>query len=183
LAEPLETRISIIEALAVERWADNWNFRAYLQQHQKPVDVDSVVHRLNADIAPKIDCTKCANCCRGAGPSLTPADVARAAGAAKLAGDAFTKLFLTAGEGGEQVFKTSPCPLLTGNLCSIYSDRPGDCRTYPHLDEPDFVANSVPTIENYRVCPIVFNVYERLKSEFAYDPRVDYVGDTNPEDI
>ena len=128
MAEPLEIRISAIEALAAERWADNWNFRAYLQQHQKPVDVDHVVHRLNAEIAPRIDCTSCANCCRGAGPSLAAADVARAAAAVQLTGAEFAKRFLKSGD-GEQVFRGSPCPLLKNSLCTIYAARPADCRT------------------------------------------------------
>lgn len=177
----LQTNIEMIESLAEARWVDNWNFRAYLKAHVTPQAVDSAAHRLNGEIARRIDCTTCANCCRGAGPSLTGADVARAAKATNLSTGKFERQFLKS-QAGEKVFRATPCPLLKDSLCTIYANRPADCRTYPHLDEPDFLLNSVATIENYRVCPIVFNVYERLKGEFAYDAAVDYVGDADQED-
>ena len=59
-------------------------------------------------------------------------------------------------------------------MCSVYAGRPNDCRSYPHLHYPAFLGLSVATIENYRVCPIVFNVYERMKLDLPYDASVDY---------
>jgi Fe-S-cluster containining protein len=78
-------------------------------------------------------------------------------------------------------FKSQPCPMLRENKCTVYQFRPRDCREYPHLDKPDFLAGSIGTIENYGTCPIIFNLYNRLKLSFAYDPAIDYIGDTDPE--
>ncbi|KPA10890.1 Fe-S-cluster oxidoreductase, partial [Candidatus Magnetomorum sp. HK-1] len=61
--------------------------------------------------------------------------------------------------------KTTPCPFLKNNNCSIYGYQPDSCRYYPHLHKDEFAARTIGVIENYEVCPIVFNVFERLKKE------------------
>lgn len=38
-----------------------------------------------------------------------------------------------------------------------------NCISYPHLHKKDFTSRLIGVIENCSVCPIVFNVYERLK--------------------
>jgi Fe-S-cluster containining protein len=65
--------------------------------------------------------------------------------------------------------------LAADGCCNVYAARPDDCRSYPHLHKDDFLSRSVGTIENYRICPIIYNVYERLKLAFpAYDRATDY---------
>ena len=57
-----------------------------------------------------------------------------------------------------------PCPMLDGNLCSIYSSRPQACRDYPYLEEPGFSSKLISVITHTFICPIVFNVLQELKS-------------------
>ena len=66
---------------------------------------------------------------------------------------------------GEYHFNTLPCPFLKNNLCSVYNFRPNDCRSYPHLHKKNFVSRTMSVVNNTSICPIVFNVYEELKSE------------------
>jgi hypothetical protein len=68
-------------------------------------------------------------------------------------------------EAGELLFARTPCPLLDGTRCSVYRDRPKDCRAYPHLHKKQMTTRLLGVLENARVCPIVFNVLERLKAE------------------
>jgi Fe-S-cluster containining protein len=63
------------------------------------------------------------------------------------------------------VFRNQPCPFLQDNLCTVYDDRPNDCRSYPHLQKRDFVFRMNQAFSNCSICPIVFNVYEQLKRE------------------
>ena len=56
-------------------------------------------------------------------------------------------------------------PLLSDNCCTVYDHRPDDCRSYPHLHKDEFVFRLIQAVENCSVCPIVFNVFERLKDE------------------
>ena len=66
------------------------------------------------------------------------------------------------------VFKEKPCPFLKNKLCSIYSYRPKDCKSFPHLHKKDFIFRLWGVVENCSFCPIVFNVYEQLKDKLRY---------------
>jgi Fe-S-cluster containining protein len=176
---PIETDLSVIAKRAEPDWADNWNFRAYLQQDVDPPTLDQTAQTVNAAVSVEIDCTTCGNCCREVYPYMTPADVERLAlgmGTSKK-----EILSRTKTEDGGIVFCEKPCPMLRENKCTVYDHRPDDCREYPHLDKPDFIGGSIGFIQNYGTCPIVYNVYSRLKSCFAYDANKDYIGDTDPE--
>lgn len=58
-----------------------------------------------------------------------------------------------------------PCPLLENDRCTRYEHRPRDCASYPHLQKDRFVSRASNTVANCSVCPIVYNVFERLKDE------------------
>lgn len=173
----LEQNIKTIEALAEERWTDNWNFREFLIQHVAPQLIDTTAQRLNSDVSAQIDCTACGNCCRSIKPSLSGDEIKKIAHAKNMEPKTFLAQYPAEEDDGLLSFCKTPCPLLAGNRCSVYLARPHDCASYPHLQEPDFLGGSIGTIENYRVCPIVFNVYEQMKVALNYDPGTDYIGD------
>ena len=66
-------------------------------------------------------------------------------------------------ESNKFVFREKPCPFLKDNVCSYHKYRPKDCVSYPHLNKDDFVFRLIEVVQSCFVCPIVFNVYERLK--------------------
>jgi Fe-S-cluster containining protein len=173
--------LKIIAELAEENWADNWNFRSFLQHEVDPLIIDQTVHDLNRIVSAEIDCTTCANCCRELQPHLEEKDVTSVAAALDLSAKDTKKKYLVKDPDRSYRFSDKPCPLLNGTKCSIYKSRPSDCSEYPHLNKPDFLGGSIGVIENYRVCPIVFNVYEELKTKFHYDKNVDYIGEDDPE--
>jgi len=70
-------------------------------------------------------------------------------------------------------FKELPCPFLKDDRCSNYDYRPKDCRSYPHLHKKDFRSRLWGVVENYSMCPIVFNVYERLQMELWHADEFD----------
>lgn len=179
-AKKLETNLEVISSLAEPHWADNWNFRAYVQRNIKPAEIDAKAIAIYRDVSAIIDCTSCGNCCKEVYPRMTPDDISRLA---KGMGQSTAEVLrLTYKQDDHTVsFCESPCPMLQDNKCTVYSSRPDECREYPHLHKEDFLGGSIGTIENYGTCPIVFNVYARLKHAFAYDPQVDYIGDSDPE--
>lgn len=179
MKDHLETDLKTIASLAEPHWADNWNFRAFLQQEVDPVRLDTVVHEVNKDVSARIDCTTCGNCCREVYPHFDPPDVTRLAKGLAISEEELKKL-MRPEDDGTLAFCQRPCPLLADNKCSAYAHRPADCRLYPHLDQEDFLGLSIGIIENYGTCPIIFNVYGRLKTMFPYDPARDYIGDTDP---
>ena len=161
------TDIDRIKQLSEQNDDDNWKFRSFLKMVDLDMDeVDAIVHRHYEDVASQIDCCACANCCRTMVPILSRADIVRMASALNMSEDEVVRDYLKpAEERGSFTFRSAPCPLLEGNRCTIYEARPENCRGYPHIQKDEFLTRLIGVIENCSVCPIVFNVYERLKAE------------------
>lgn len=164
----LETEPKAIMKLAADREEDNWRFRSFL----KGIDLDdeyldAMVHKHYKAVSDQIDCTSCANCCRELQLVLTHDDVVRLASGLKISKDELIDHYLATDDDGKLTFNTQPCPLLKDNLCSAYDFRPEDCRSYPHLHKNGFVFHLLQAVNNCFVCPIVFNVFERLKEDFS----------------
>ncbi len=143
----------------------NWAFRAFLKMTSMSSDeVDAAVHRHYEEVARGIDCCTCGHCCREMGPVLIESDVERLAKVVELSPAEYSDRY-TAMDGGDRVFNQRPCPFLEGNHCSVYEHRPQDCRSYPHLQKDGFTSRLAGIVQSCSVCPITFNVYERLKEE------------------
>ena len=66
---------------------------------------------------------------------------------------------------GITFLKLNPCVFLEGNnLCSIYLQRPQPCRNYP-MTQGSIKSRIRKVMDNYTVCPIVYNTIEILKQE------------------
>ena len=150
-----------IESLAKSNWSRNWNFRDHLLTLNSDV-VDQKVFYWNKYFSDRVDCTKCANCCRQADVLLESDDLNRLSSALKIQEMELFDGLVGANERGDWQICQKPCPLLKENKCSIYLSRPTDCRSFPHLDLDGFVDRLEGVIESYRFCPIVFNVLEAL---------------------
>ena len=63
--------LEYIKEMATERNEENWEFRAFLKQHDMASkELDTIVHRITYEVTSQIDCTKCANCCKQIKPVL-----------------------------------------------------------------------------------------------------------------
>jgi uncharacterized protein len=73
----------------------------------------------------------------------------------------FTDSYLEPTEAGSDnpwQTRSTPCPFLKDNVCSVYEDRPADCSRYPYLYEKDFVFRTLGMIEGTFTCPIVIRL-------------------------
>ncbi len=164
------TDLKEIARIAESKDDENWKFRTFLKNyHIKIEELDSIVHELYNQITEKIDCTKCANCCKQIKPVLSLNDIDRLSKSIGLPVQQFKKQFLKKDEDGDYTFNESTCPFLKRNLCSQYDFRPNACRSFPHLHKQKFVFRLIQVINNYSICPIVFNVYELLKIQLSDD--------------
>lgn len=162
----LESDPKAVKRLAEEREDENLRFRSFLKGSDLEIEeLDAIVHRHYEDVASRIDCCACGNCCREVTPILSEHDILRLATGLGIGTSEFVQRFVVKDDEGDMIFRDSPCPLQSGNLCTVYDHRPDDCRSFPHLHKEDFVFRLVQAVQNCSVCPIVFNVFEGLKDE------------------
>jgi len=105
---------------------------------------------------------------------LSEEEVDRLARRLTMPREQFIETYLQRSEAGCETpwtTRTSPCPFLKDNLCSVYEDRPADCSGYPYLYKPDFIFRTLGMIERTFTCPIVFGVMEKLKKALGFRGR------------
>jgi Fe-S-cluster containining protein len=120
--------------------------------------------QLHEEAFEKIDCLKCANCCKTYSPRFKTPDIKRISKYLKMKEGDFIETYLRLDQEGDYVAKKAPCPFLgEDNYCSIYDHRPGDCVRFPYTDEDIIIKRPQLTLKNSTFCPIVYYVLERLK--------------------
>ena len=165
------TDLQKIARLAKARNEENLNFRTYLKNLDMDIEeIDKIVHKINNEVSSLIDCTKCSNCCREIRPVLDDEDIVKFAEGLNIEVSKFIEKYIVEDEeedeeGNRYNFNGLPCPFLKEGICVNYQNRPKDCESYPHLDKDEFVFRLWNVIDQYEICPIVFNVYEILKKE------------------
>lgn len=140
--------------------------RKYFQKlkKMKPGSVDPLMAELHASVFEEIDCLQCSNCCRGTGPLLRDRDIGRLSRSFKMKPGDFTQTYLKVDDDGDYIFQSMPCPFIKeDNCCLVYPERPGACRDYPHTDCISFRKYSRQMLENTKICPAVFLIFERMK--------------------
>jgi Fe-S-cluster containining protein len=165
---PIEIDIERISQISKRKESENLRFRTFLKVKGND-NLDNLVHRLNKEIESQIDCTKCGNCCINLRPCLTKNEIEKLSKIDNVSRDFFIDNY-TEQDKFENIkyLKNIPCKYLSDKKCSIYIDRPDDCKSYPHIHKPKINSRTLGVIENYGICPIVFNVFERLKIEFRF---------------
>jgi len=164
----IEKDLEKIKKTAKIKEQENIKFRSYLKWiDMESAEIDSVVHKIYNEVIENIDCTKCANCCNVKKPTLDDKDIKRFVSSLEIKEKDFRIKYLEETESDNNkkkyVFNSLPCPFLKNNLCSNYDNRPKDCQSFPHLHKKEFTTRLWGVIENYEICPIVFNVFEELK--------------------
>ncbi len=170
LYPPLVTDLEQIAADTMRQADDNAAFAYYIDtlcEHGDLTDaeLDACVDAIAQDVAAQIDCTACANCCRGLTVGLTPEDIPPLAQALQIAPEDVVARYVAQGATPDDewgTFRQRPCAFLAGGRCSIYAARPASCRDYPAFT-PDFRWLAAPILAGAGVCPIIYNVTARLK--------------------
>jgi Fe-S-cluster containining protein len=160
-APKIEVDLSRIQQLSQEHDNENREFRSWLKQYA-PDDVDGIVKTLSQKYFALIDCTQCANCCRSLHAEFKTNELHVIAKTLGQSIESFQKQFMSDGK------VNPPCPMLNGKLCSIYENRPDVGRSFPHLEQPEFVFRLIGVINNLAICPIAFNAFEELKAKLAW---------------
>jgi uncharacterized protein len=150
---------------------NNWEKKSAEHQKQyknflKRADKNKVLKQLpvlHEEAFEKIDCLKCANCCKKYSPRFKTPDIKRISKLLKMKEGNFIETYLDVDEDGDYVAKSKPCPFLgSDNFCSIYENRPSDCHRFPYTDEDVIIKRQSLTLKNSTFCPIVYYVLEGL---------------------
>ena len=143
--------------------ADNQKkYKQFLQRADKN-KVLTALPDLHEEAFTKIDCLQCANCCKNYSPRFKTPDIKRISKVLGLRESEFIEKYLLVDEEGDFIVNTKPCPFLgADNFCSIYEDRPSDCRRFPYTDEDVIIKRKELTLKNSTFCPITYYVLEKL---------------------
>jgi Fe-S-cluster containining protein len=146
--------------------AEDMRFRAFVKTRLplSNAELDAVVRETTDAVWQELDCLTCGNCCRTLQIVVDNADIRRLSTRLGLTSKQFAARYVSVAEDKAQHFTSTPCPFLgQDNRCSVYEDRPQACRDFPYLHTDGFRQRMLVMIENGALCPIVFNVYQRLK--------------------
>lgn len=131
-------------------------------------DLDAAVREATDAVWAKLDCLDCGNCCKNLQIVVDERDLSRLSKKLGLSASEMRKKYVARAEDGTLHFKTSPCPFLgEDNACGVYEDRPQACRDFPYLHAGNFRSRAYVTLENAAICPIAFNVWQKLKARFG----------------
>jgi Fe-S-cluster containining protein len=162
-----------LEKLAEAKEDENWAFRRFLKMQNRMSGrrLDQLVHEITDRVWKTIDCTACGRCCRCVRPCFSQKDQKILSSKLNISDQDFRNQYLVqeqTDDGMKWILKKTPCPFLAGNACSVYENRPRECREYPYLHKPEFTHRLIGMLERIPVCPIVFQVMEELKLEFGF---------------
>ena len=137
-------------------------------KRKTPDDLDLKFHEMHDEVFERVDCLKCANCCKTTGPLFTQKDIERLSAHLKIKPAAFIQKYLRVDEDNDYVLQVLPCPFLgADNYCSVYDHRPNACREYPHTNQRKMHTILKETYNNVAVCPAVFEIVEQLKKHYV----------------
>jgi hypothetical protein len=166
------TNLAFIAQQATDHQDDYEAFRYYVEDDDlSDEELDRLVKRIAEPIIAGIDCTTCANCCRNLDVYLTPSDAQRLSKGLLISlsqiQDDYIDYHRAEPEGEWGMLRAKPCRFLVGTQCSIYDHRPESCRAYPEFT-PDFRWQLGHILAGVGLCPIIYNVIERMKQELNW---------------
>ena len=138
--------------------------------HRKVKNLDGKAMEATKEAYTKIDCLKCANCCKTMNPTWKKTEIKRVANHLGMKYSEYFKKYLVL-EKGDIMNRKTPCQHLNkDNTCSIYEIRPSDCEGFPHTQNREFKLYIAEThLQNMDYCPItvevVKNIYKKVMAE------------------
>ena len=161
-----------VKAKAQKLEEENYEFRAFLKNHADEDELDAYFLSLHKELFANYDCCKCANCCKEYPISFDATDIARISAFLGIGEKDFIAKYLkNADSADEKPHKTKvkPCPFLCDDgSCEVQGCKPVTCREYPYTDQPKRIWSLYNVIFNAEVCPVVFEVLERLKVIYKF---------------
>lgn len=149
---------------------ENLAFRTYLKCHANEVELDQQFLELHNELFENYDCSRCRNCCKMYHGQIPKEDLEKDAGYLGISKEEFMNNFLNENEKeGNYLTKHKPCDFLQENGdCKLGECKPEDCKKYPYTNQPERLQSLYSVLDTVSVCPVAFEIYERLKEEYGF---------------
>ncbi|MDR1204841.1 MAG: YkgJ family cysteine cluster protein [Peptococcaceae bacterium] len=151
----------------------NIKFRAFLKNRADIDELDAHFLKLHNELFVPYDCGQCRNCCKEYNTSLGDDEIAAISQFLGQTKDDFINNYLRLNpmDGGYET-KEKPCCFLTGGgQCRIQECRPNSCRDFPYTNQPERLFSLLGILGHAEVCPVVFEILERLKKIYHFRNR------------
>ena len=153
---------------------ENYNFRTYLKIQADPDELDQQFQELHQELFSEYDCSQCGNCCKKYHGNIPEEDIDQDASYIGMEADEFIDRYLEYNP-AECTSETKKCPCdfwdsKTGE-CLLGDCKPESCKKYPYTDQPDRIGSLLSIIDNASICPVVYEILERLKEEYHFRKR------------
>ena len=145
-----------VRAEAKKKENENFKFRTFLKCHADEDKLDRQFLRLHKEFFADYDCSKCRNCCKMYKGSIPVEDIDRDAQYLEITSEQFIGIYLEKEDYGiNYQTKHKPCDFLQedGN-CKL-----GDCK-------PERLSSLLSILDTIEICPVAFEIFERLKEEY-----------------
>lgn len=153
----------------VER--ENYSFRAYLKNHADVDELDEQFLALHNELFSKYDCSKCRNCCREYSACFEENELGPVADFLGITETEFRNKYIKE-YFGEYQLNTNPCCFLEEDGgCKIEACKPLSCKDYPFTNRPERLFSLLSIIESTSICPVVYEMIERLKQIYRFKRR------------
>lgn len=155
---------------AQKKEKENIEFRTFLKFNADEEELDEQFQKLHNELFAGYDCIRCRNCCKMYHGSIPAEDVEADAKYLEFTIEQFVDLYLRKNE-IENTYETKhkPCDFLNKDgSCKLGKCKPDSCKKYPYTDQPDRLQSLYSVLDSVEVCPVAFEIYERLKKEYGF---------------
>lgn len=162
-----------VKSEAMKKENENFKFRSYLKKHADDEELDRQFLQLHNELFANYDCSKCRNCCKMYKASIPEEDIEKDAQYLEITSEQFIAQYLEKTERDiNYQTKHRPCDFLQedGN-CKLGECRPDSCKKYPYTDQSERLFSLLSVLDTVKVCPVAFEIYERLKKEYGFRTR------------
>lgn len=156
------------EAKKKER--ENLRFRTYLKGHADETELDKQFAELHRELFDQYDCSRCRNCCKAYHAELRNEEVVTASEYLQVDQEQFVSDYLEWKEPEQKyISKNKPCDFLqTDDRCMLDGCKPSSCEQYPYTNQPERIYSLYGVLEEVGVCPVVYEIWERLKVLYKF---------------
>ena len=157
---------------AQKKEKENIRVRSWLKTNADPDELDLKFKHLHEELFAEYDCSRCRNCCREYHGLIPKKDLEKDAECLNLSVEDFRNRYLQAEEDvSEEGYytKSKPCDFLQeSGECILGVCKPVNCVQYPYTDQPDRIGSLLSFLQIIEVCPVAYEICERLKIEYGF---------------